>query len=160
MLLHRGLSLGATMVLLLCFRHTGRLSLGQRAMHGAGSLRLYTDNSRLWLQKLHSCGNSCQKSTTTTTNYYCVQVRNLWKLHFLMPLNVGFPKNIFGKCVTLDVRHTPVMLKPVRPALSRGLHGQQWDVCSQRGEERWRHLPDAAPPPSSGFWTLNAPRSP
>ena len=42
-----------------------------------------------------------------------------------LSFNVGFPQNIFGKCVTLDVRHTPVMLKPVRPALSRGLHGQQ-----------------------------------
>ena len=76
---------------LLCFRHTGWLSLGQRAMHGAGRLRLNADNSRLWLQKLHSCGNSGQQATTTTTDYDCVQVRHLIQSHFLIQLNVEFP---------------------------------------------------------------------
>ena len=75
---------------LLCFRQTGWLSLGQRAMHGAGSLRLDTDNSCLWLQKLHSCGNSGQKATATTTDYHCVQVRHLIQSYFLIQLNVEF----------------------------------------------------------------------
>ena len=43
--------------------------------------------------------------------------------------------------------------KPVQPTPIRGLHGQQWGVCSQTGEERWRLGSRDVPRPSSGLST-------
>ena len=62
------------------FRHTGRLPQSQGAMHGAGGLRLHSNDLCIWPVKFHSSGNSSKKTTTSTTNNNRFEVGNLWEL--------------------------------------------------------------------------------
>ena len=62
------------------FRHTGRLPQSQGALHGAGGLRLYSNDLCIWSVKFHSSGNSSKKTTTSTTNNNRFEVGNLWEL--------------------------------------------------------------------------------
>ena len=62
------------------FRHTGRLPQSQGAMHGAGGLRLHSNDLCIWSMKFHSSGDSSKKTTTSTTNNNRFEVGNLWEL--------------------------------------------------------------------------------
>ena len=62
------------------FRHTGRLPQSQGAMHGAGGLRLHSNDLCFWPVKFHSSGDSSKKTTTSTANNNRFEVGNLWEL--------------------------------------------------------------------------------
>ena len=62
------------------FRHTGRLPQSQGAMHGAGGLRLHSNDLCIWPVKFHSSGNSSKKTTTSTANNNRFKVGNLREL--------------------------------------------------------------------------------
>ena len=62
------------------FRHTGRLPQSQGAMHGAGGLRLHSNDLCIWSMKFHSSGDSSKKTTTSTANNNRFEVGNLREL--------------------------------------------------------------------------------
>ena len=62
------------------FRHTGRLPQSQGAMHGAGGLRLHSNDLCIWSVKFHSSGDSSKKTTTSTANNNRFEVGNLREL--------------------------------------------------------------------------------
>ena len=61
-------------------RHNGRLPQSQGAMHGAGGLRLHSNDLCIWPVKFHSSGDSSKKTTTSTANNNRFEVGNLREL--------------------------------------------------------------------------------